>query len=186
MKKCPYFDSSIAIEDIPIDCDGKCDELCIINMKAENYLNQYAFRTKGWYEEFQKTELWKEAKKLLKQLKNPIECEYCGVDFYESYMVLHHNIYDWGSFFHLENISFLHYNCHEQWHKDNPIPNWRNLPDKLYDMFIFPLKYPDQEILGCCWKCGNDFKGWPYQFLCKKCYWDLKIRGIKPNWRDYL
>lgn len=101
-------------------------ELKKCNRRAKIYLRKNSLDFKSAYNNFQESETWTKAKALLIEyfsLENNIfTCLVCnnGLNPYSS--TLHHIYYDDKKLFEPKYIEFVHYDCHERYHKENGIP----------------------------------------------------------------
>lgn len=100
-------------------------ELGKYNKIARKYLKKHSFNYKHAYERLQKTETWNKSKALLIEYfslsNDAFICPVCETELNPYASTMHHNIYDNKKLFDPKYISFLHYNCHQDYHQKRGI-----------------------------------------------------------------
>ena len=167
-KKCKYRTS--------MECGvGECDPICTINTLTENYFDKYAFKKQGWYEDFQKTDIWKKGKNIILSMfqEKEIVYKFCDKKINDEIPTLHHKSYDYANFFHEDNIWLVHSQCHEKYHKEDLQEiKWEQLPDYWFDKFNYAEFSEEDNVMQICENCKGSFVGKHYYKYCKECYFD--------------
>ena len=100
-------------------------ELGKYNKIARKYLKKGSLNYKHAYERLQKTETWNKSKALLIEYfslsNDAFICPVCKTKLNPYASTMHHNIYDNKKLFDPKYISFLHYNCHQDYHQKREI-----------------------------------------------------------------
>lgn len=101
---------------------NKKKELRKLSKKAHRLGKVLGYKRQS-YNDLQKTELWRTAKFIFKDLltdngKRDLKCCFCKKKI-DKYPVLHHTRYDWEHLFLPQNMAFSHKMCHLQYHKKN-------------------------------------------------------------------
>ena len=96
-------------------------ELGKYNKFARKYLKKRSFDYKRAYEGLQKTETWTNAKALLIEYfslsNDAFICPVCKIELNPYASTMHHDVYDNKKLFDPKYISFLHYDCHQDYHQ---------------------------------------------------------------------
>ena len=96
-------------------------ELRKYNKFARKYLKKCSLDYKRAYEGLQKTETWTKAKALLIEYfslsNDAFTCPVCETELDPYASTMHHDIYDNKKLFDPKYISFLHYDCHHDYHQ---------------------------------------------------------------------
>jgi hypothetical protein len=91
------------------------------NKFASKYLKKRSFDYRSAYDGLQKTDTWTKAKALLIEYFSLSDgsfiCPVCETELNPYASTMHHDIYDNKRLFDPKYISFLHYDCHHDYHQ---------------------------------------------------------------------
>jgi len=103
-------------------------ELAKYNKFARKFLKKRSFNYKTAYARLTKTEKWREGKALVIEYftltNDNFICSVCETEVNPYASTMHHNVYDNRKLFDPQNVSFLHYKCHDLHNQQRGIFAW--------------------------------------------------------------